>query len=78
MYYIMSYLREYLTRQDKNVGLNTAQLIITLKKSLIGTSIDAINMVDFSPHSSRVASTSKAKNMEIDLDEIFKRGCFTA
>ena len=30
--YIISCLREYLTRRDKHVGLNTDQLIIILKK----------------------------------------------
>ena len=32
------------------------------------------NIIDFSPHSCRAASTSKAKNMEVNIDEILKRG----
>ena len=71
--------REYLTRRDKHVGLNTDQLIITLKKPFKGASIHIMrrwvkdifilnNIVDFSPHSCRAASTSKAKNMEVNID----------
>ena len=80
-------LREYLTRRDKHVGLNTDQFIITLKKPFKGASIDTMtrwvkdifmlnNIVDFPPHSCRAASTSKAKNMEVNIDEILKRGCW--
>ena len=84
---IISCLRGYLTRRDKHVGLNTDQLIITLEKPFKGASIDTMrrwvkdifilnNIVDFSPHSCRAASTSKAKNMEVNIDEILKRGCW--
>ena len=73
---IISYLSEYLTRQDKHVGLNTDQLIITCKKPFKGASIDTMrrwvsdifilnNIADFSPNSCQAASTSKAKNMEV-------------
>ena len=59
---IISFLKEYLARRDKHVGLNTDQLIITLKKPFKGASIDTMriwvkdiftlnNNVDFSPHS---------------------------
>ena len=84
---IISHLREYLFRQDKHVGLNTDQLIITLKKPFKEASVDTMgrwvkyifilnNIVDFSPHSCRVASTSTAKNMEVNIDEILKQGCW--
>ena len=84
---IISCLREYLTRQDKHVGLNTDQLIITLKKPCIGASIDTVrrwvkdifiqnNIVDFSPRSCCTASMSKAKNMEVNNDEMLKQGCW--
>ena len=81
--YIISCLRGYLTRRDKHVDLNTDQLIITLKKPLKGAPIDTIrrwikhifaliNIVDFSPYSCREASSSKAKNMEVNIDDILK------
>ena len=80
-------LREYLTRRDKNIGLNTEQLIITIKKPFKGASTDIMrrlvkdnfalnNIVDFSPHSCRAASTSKVKNMEVNIDDILKQGCW--
>ena len=73
---IISCLWEYLISRDKHVGLNTDQLIITLKNPFKGASIDTMkrlvkdifilnNIIDFSPHSCRAASTSKAKNMEV-------------
>ena len=78
---IISCLREYLTRRDKHVSLKTDQLIIAPKKPFKGASIDKMrrwvkaifildNIVNFSPHSCRAALTSKAKNMEVNIDEI--------
>ena len=72
----MSCLREYLARRDKQVGLNTDQLIILLKKPFNGAPIDTMsswvkdiftlnNIVDFSPHSCWAASTSIAESMEL-------------
>ena len=34
------------------------------------------NIVGFSPQSCRVASTSKAKRINVDVDEIISRGCW--
>ena len=84
---VISCLREYLTRRDKLVGLNMNQLIIRLKKPFKGAAIDTMrrwvkdifilnNIVDFSPHSCQAASTTNAKNMEVNIDEILKRGCW--
>ena len=82
--WIISCLKEHLTRRDKHVGLNTYHLIITLKKPFKGASTDTMgwvkdiftlnNIVDFSPHRCRAASTSKAKNTELNTDDILKRG----
>ena len=80
-------LSKDLTRRDKHVGSNTAQLIITPKKPFKGASIDTIrrwvkdifilnNIIDFSPLCYRVGSTSKAKNMEVNIDEILRRACW--
>ena len=83
---IISCLREYFTRQDKHVGLDTGQLINILKKPFKGASTDTtrrwvkdifiLNNTDFSPHSCQTASTSKVKNMEVNIDEILKWGCW--
>ena len=80
---IISCLREYLPSRDEHVDLNTDQLIITLKKPFKGASIDTMrrwvkdifiisNIVDFFPHSCRAASTSNAKNLEVNIDEKLK------
>ena len=79
---IISCLREYFTRQDKHVGLDTGQLINILKKPFKGASTDTtrrwvkdifiLNNTDFSPHSCQTVSTSKVKNMEVNIDEILK------
>ena len=34
------------------------------------------NIIDFPPHSYWAASTSKAKNIEVNIDEILERGCW--
>ena len=35
-----------------------------------------MNVVNFSPHSCRAASSSKAKRIDINLNEITTRGCW--
>ena len=67
---------------DKHVGLNKEHLIITLKKPFKGVSIDTmrswvknifiLNSWFFFSHICWAASTSKAKNMEVNIDEILK------
>ena len=63
------------------------QLIITHRKSFKGASIDTMrqwikdifivnNIVNFSPHSCRAASSSKAKQIDVNIDEIIRRGCW--
>ena len=84
---VISCLKEYLTRRYKLVGLNMNQLIITLKKPFKGAAIDTMrrwvkdililnNIVDFSPDGCQAASTTNAKDMEVNIDEILKRGCW--
>ena len=34
------------------------------------------NIVNFSPHSCRVASSSKAKRIDVNINEIIRRGCW--
>ena len=84
---IIACLKEYISRRNKHKDLNTDQLIITLRKPFKGASTDTTrrwvkevftrnNIIQFSPHSCRAASTSKAKSLDINVDEIIKRGCW--
>ena len=70
-----------------NVLNDRDQFIVTLKKPFKGTLIDTKrrclvkdiftlnNIAGFPPHSCWAASTSKAKNMEVKIDETLKQGC---
>ena len=71
---------------NKTEGLTADQLIITHRKSFKGASIDTMrqwikdifivkNIVNFSPHSCRAASSSKAKQIYVNIDEIIRRSC---
>ena len=84
---VIAYLKEYISRRNKQEELITDQLIITLKKSFKEASIDTLrrwikyifivdNIVNFSPHRCRVASSSKAKFININIDEIIRRSCW--
>ena len=84
---VIACLKEYISMRNKIEGLTTDQLIITHRKPLKGASIDTMrrwikdifivnNIVNFSPHSCRAASSSKAKQIDVIIDEIFRRGCW--
>ena len=73
--------------RNKHGGLTTDQPIITLSKSFKGASIDTMRrwikdifivnkIVNFSPHSFRAASSSKAKRIDVNIDEIIRRVCW--
>ena len=72
--------------RNKIEGLTTDQLIITHRKPFKGASIDKMrrwikdifivnNNVNFPPHSCRVSS-SKAKQIDVNIAEIIRRGCW--
>ena len=79
--------KEYISRCNKHEGLTKDQLIMTYRKPLKWASIDTMekwikdifianDIVNFSPHNSRAASSSKAtKRIDVNIDEIIKRGC---
>lgn len=84
---IISCLREYLARRKDKVHQDCTQLIITYGKPYKEASIDTVRrwvkdifkineIFDFTPHSCRSASTSKAKAINVDITEILKRGCW--
>ena len=69
-----------------NVLNDRDQFIVTLKKPFKGTLIHTKrrwvkdiftlnNIAGFSPQSCWAASTSKAKNMEVKIDDTLKQGC---
>ena len=75
-------------RRNKHEGLTTDQLIIFHRKPFEGASIDIMrrwikdifivnNIVNyFPPHSCRAASSSKAKSIAVNIDEIIRRDCW--
>ena len=84
---VIACLKEYFSRRNKHEGLTTDQLIITHRKSFKGTPIDTMrrwikdifivnNIVNFSPHSCQTASSSKAKQINVTIDEINRRDCW--
>lgn len=84
---IVDCLKQYLLRRKQKVSNDVKKLLITNKKPYKAVSIDTIrrwikttfNMVgihNFSPHSCRSASTSKANKLNIDIDKIITKGCW--
>ena len=83
---VIACLKEYISRRKKHERLTTGQLIITHRKPFKGASIDTMtrwikdivmvnNIVNFSPHSWRAVSSSKAKQIDVNKYEIIRRGC---
>ena len=79
--------KEYISRKNKYERLTTGQLIITLRKPFKGVFIDTKrrwikdifivnNIVNSSPHSCGAASSSRAKRIYVNIDEIIRRGCW--
>ena len=84
---VVDCLKVYLDRRKPKVPENEKNLFITHKKPYKAATIDTLRrwvknaleeagIYNFSAHSCRSASTSKAKNLNIDLEEIMKRACW--
>lgn len=84
---VIECIKEYLTRRSKYVNADIKELIITTRKPFRPASLDTMrrwvkaiftttNIHNFTPHSCRAAATSKAKSINVDIDEILKRGCW--
>ena len=84
---IISCLREYISSRNTLEGLTSDQLIATLKISFKGTSTSPMrrwkkniftfdNIGDIFPHSCWAASTSKAKSIDVNVDEIIRKRCW--
>ena len=85
---IVNCLKEYLTRRQSRVSDSSKKLLLTYKKPYKEASVDTIRrwvkstfkaagIYDFSAHSCRAASTSKAKSLNIDVEHILAKGCWT-
>ena len=81
---VIACLKEYISRCNKHERLTT---IVTLRKPFKTASLDKIrrlikdvfivnNTVNFSPHSCRAASSNKAKCIDVNIDEIIRKGCW--
>ena len=84
---VIACLKEYIYTRNKHEMLTTDHLIITYRKIFKGASIDTMrrcikdvfivnDIVNFSQYSCRVASSSKTKRTDVNMDEIIRRGCW--
>jgi len=84
---VIECLKKYLHSRKDKVGDTITELIITYGKPYKAASIDTIRrwikelfencgLTNFSPHSCRSASTSKAHDMGVDVQTIMKKACW--
>jgi len=83
---IIECLKEYLNRRELKIGTMITNLFITYGKPYRAASIDTIRRwvkdlfnecnINFSTHSCRSASTSKAHDCGINLTDILTKGCW--
>ena len=84
---VVEVVKEYLKRRKHKVDSSILPLLISLSKPYRGISTDTIrrwvkdlfsecNIFDFSAHSCRSASTSKAKELGVEIDTIMKKACW--
>ena len=85
---VVSALKAYLARRNNRVSNSIKELFITYKKPYRPASIDTLRrwvkntlnkagIFNFSAHSCRSAATSKAKLMNVDLEEILRKACWS-
>ena len=85
---VLECLKEYIERREQKVPESEKKLFITNKKPYHATSENTlrrwvkqvfqdVHLIDFTPHSCRSASTSKASNMNFDIIDILKKGCWS-
>ena len=85
---VVDTLQEYLTRRKLRVDCNIKKLFITLKAPYHEASIDTLRrwiydlfsgpqlLKNFTPHSCRAAAISKAKKLNVNMEDILKQGCW--
>lgn len=85
---VVSATNTYLQRRKTKVSDSVHNLFITNKKPYRPASIDTLRrwvknmfskagIINFSPHSCRAAATSKAEMVNVDLEEILKKACWS-
>lgn len=84
---VVEVCEEYLKRRSLKVDSSTSPLLISLSKPYKGISANTIRrwikdlfteckIFDFSAHSCRSASTSKAKELGVEVERIMKKACW--
>ena len=85
---IVDFLHEYLTCRKIRVNSSIKKLFITLKAPYHKDSIDTLRrwiydlfsgsqlLKDFRTHSCRAGATSKAKKLNVNMEDILKEGCW--
>ena len=84
---VLDCINEYLNRRASKVKDDTNKLLVTYGKPYKGSSPDTIRrwikdlfttckIFDFSAHSCRSASTSKAAKLGMDMDDIVSKACW--
>jgi len=80
---VVDALNTYLGRRNQRVSHTVTGLFITNKKPFhtlrrwVKQTLTKAGIYNFSPHSCRSASTSKASSINIDLEEILKKACWS-
>ena len=85
---VVDTLQEYLTCRKLRVDCSIKNLFITIKAPYHEASIDTLRrwiydlfsgsqlLKNFTPHSCRAAATSKAKKLNVNMEDILKQGCW--
>ena len=85
---VIDCLNTYIDRRKDRASEVMKRLFLTIKKPFKEASKDTLRgwvrklfiisgIFDFSPHSCRSASSSKANSIGIDMDDILKKGCWS-
>ena len=85
---VVDCLKEYLKRRSTKVQTYTKALFITYGKSFRAAAINSMRMwvkdlfiersivKEYTPHTCRSTATSKASQLNVDIAEILKQGCW--
>ena len=85
---VVDCLKEYLKRPSIKVQSDTEALFITYGKPFKAAAIDSVRrwvkdlfietsiLKEYTPHTCRSAATSKASQLNVDIAEILKQGCW--
>ena len=83
---VVECLKEYLSRRESKIAGSVTNLFVTYGKPYKAASIDTVRRwvkdlfnecnINFSPHSCRSASTSKALDCGVNLSDILTKGCW--